>query len=48
MPNIEPRDRLIVALDTADIAAARELVRRLDASISFYKVGLVLQLASGV
>src|ERR1035438_10320848 len=45
---INPSDRLIVALDLADIDDARSLVRELDGVASFFKVGLVLQLASGV
>lgn len=44
---IPPRDRLIVALDVADAAAARELVGRLGDSVSFYKIGLELFMAGG-
>src|ERR1700744_396317 len=40
--------RLIVALDVPTIAQARELVARLDGSVSFYKVGLWLAFARGV
>lgn len=36
------RDRLIVALDFADPVKAGALVRRLGASVSFYKIGLEL------
>jgi orotidine-5'-phosphate decarboxylase len=41
------RDRLIVALDFWDIADARKLVRDLGDEVTFYKVGLGLQLAGG-
>ncbi len=38
-------DRLIVALDLADPAAARALVDRLGSSVNFYKIGLELAYA---
>jgi orotidine-5'-phosphate decarboxylase len=41
-------ERLIVALDVPTIEEARELVRRLDGIVSFFKIGLWLQYASGV
>jgi orotidine-5'-phosphate decarboxylase len=41
-------DRLIVALDVPSLAAAREMVARLDGIVSFFKIGLWLQFASGV
>jgi orotidine-5'-phosphate decarboxylase len=41
------REKLIVALDFWDIADARKLVRDLGDEVSFYKVGLGLQLAGG-
>jgi orotidine-5'-phosphate decarboxylase len=53
MPNqisakpIEPRDRLIVALDFPDVAAARTLVDELGDSVGFYKIGLELFMAGG-
>jgi orotidine-5'-phosphate decarboxylase len=47
-PRIDAGDRLIVALDVADIDAARAMVDTLDGLVSFFKVGLVLQLAQGV
>jgi orotidine-5'-phosphate decarboxylase len=47
-PLINARDRLIVALDLPDIEHARAVVARLDGVVSFFKVGLVLQLAPGV
>jgi orotidine-5'-phosphate decarboxylase len=40
--SIPPRQRLIVALDVADAAAARALVGRLGDSVEFYKIGLEL------
>jgi orotidine-5'-phosphate decarboxylase len=44
----DPKDRLIVALDLPDIAAARQMVLDLDGVATFFKVGLALQLAPGV
>ncbi len=44
----DARDRLIVALDVADIAAAKKMVAELEGSVNFFKIGLVLQLAPGV
>jgi orotidine-5'-phosphate decarboxylase len=41
------REKLIVALDFWDIADARKLVRDLGDEVSFYKVGLGLQLGGG-
>jgi orotidine-5'-phosphate decarboxylase len=40
--------RLIVALDVPTIAEARALVARLNGIVSFFKIGLWLQFASGV
>ncbi len=45
---IDARQRLIVALDLPDIAAARTLVQSLEGAAVFYKIGLTLQLAPGV
>ena len=42
---VSPADRLIVALDVEDVAAARALVARLGDSVTFYKVGLELAYA---
>ena len=44
---IEPRDRLIVALDFPDVAAARTLVAELGDAVGFYKIGLELFMAGG-
>jgi orotidine-5'-phosphate decarboxylase len=40
-------ERLIVALDSANVAEAQRLVDQLDDTVQFYKVGLVMQLAEG-
>ena len=45
---MEAKERLIVALDYADTAEARELTLKLDGLVSFYKVGWDLFLAGGV
>src|SRR5215211_5722867 len=42
---ISAKDRLIVALNTRTIDDARKLVRQLEGSVSFFKIGLQLQLA---
>ena len=47
MAPVEARDRLIVALDVADVVAAERLVEELDASVSFYKVGMELTYGGG-
>lgn len=44
---IDPAERLIVALDVADAAAARSLVRTLGEAVRFYKIGLELFMAGG-
>ena len=41
-------DRLIVALDVADVRAAQQLVTRLDGVASFFKIGLGLAFAPGL
>ena len=43
-----PDDRLIVALDLPDAAAARALVHRLDGAVGFYKLGLGLLARGGL
>ncbi len=48
MDKIEAKDRLIVALDLPDVDAARRMVDLLGDAVTFYKVGLSLQLAQGV
>jgi orotidine-5'-phosphate decarboxylase len=48
LANIAPRDRLIVALDLPDVAAAQAMVARLGDSVSFYKIGYQLAFAGGL
>ena len=48
MTHIDARQRLIVALDVESIDDARALVNELDGLVSFYKIGLWLQLVAGV
>jgi orotidine-5'-phosphate decarboxylase len=45
---IPPRDRLIVALDLPDVAAAEAMVGKLGDAVSFYKIGFELALAGGI
>jgi orotidine-5'-phosphate decarboxylase len=45
---IDPRDRLIVALDVPSVAEAEALVARLGDSVSFYKIGYALAFAGGI
>lgn len=45
---ISASERLIFALDTPTIEEARHLVSQLKGTVSFYKIGLGLQLAEGV
>ncbi|HEY0910634.1 MAG TPA: orotidine-5'-phosphate decarboxylase [Bradyrhizobium sp.] len=45
---IAPRDRLIVALDLPDVAAAEAMIARLGESVSFYKIGYQLAYAGGL
>lgn len=45
---IPARDRLIVALDFPDVAAARAMVHRLGDTASFYKVGMELIYGGGL
>src|ERR671916_95702 len=46
-PLIDPRDRLIVALDLPSVAAAEGMVDRLGEAVSFYKIGYQLAFAGG-
>ncbi len=43
-----PRDRLIVALDLADTAAAQAMVEQLGDAVTFYKIGLELTYGGGL
>ena len=45
---LEPRDRLIVALDLASVEAAQAMVARLGDAVSFYKIGYQLAYAGGL
>lgn len=45
--DIPPRERLIFALDMADVAQARSLIARLGDAVSFYKLGLEFFLSGG-
>jgi orotidine-5'-phosphate decarboxylase len=45
---IDPRDRLIVALDLSTVAAADAMVTRLGDAASFYKIGYQLAFAGGL
>jgi orotidine-5'-phosphate decarboxylase len=45
---VEPRDRLIVALDLPSVAAADAMVARLGDTVSFYKIGYQLAFAGGL
>jgi orotidine-5'-phosphate decarboxylase len=44
---IAPRDRLIVALDLPEVAAADAMIARLGDSVTFYKIGYQLAYAGG-
>jgi orotidine-5'-phosphate decarboxylase len=46
--NIALRDRLIVALDLPDVAAAEAMIDRLGDSVTFYKIGYQLGYAGGL
>src|SRR5712691_978629 len=46
--NIAPNDRLIVALDLPNVAAAEAMVARLGDSVTFYKIGYQLAYAGGL
>src|SRR5712672_3873192 len=45
---LDPRERLIVALDVPSVAEAERLVVRLGDSVSFYKIGYQLGFAGGI
>jgi orotidine-5'-phosphate decarboxylase len=48
MTAIDPRDRLIVALDLPDVASAEAMIERLGDSVTFYKIGYQLGYAGGL
>src|SRR5262249_22804388 len=45
---LEPRDRLILALDVPSLAAAETMVDRLGDTVNFYKIGYQLAFAGGL
>jgi orotidine-5'-phosphate decarboxylase len=45
---IPPRERLILALDLASVAAAEAMIGKLGDSVSFYKIGYQLGFAGGL
>ena len=45
---LQPRDRLIVALDISDASDARRLVEKLGDSVVFYKIGMELAYGGGL
>ncbi len=45
---IDPRDRLIVALDLPSVAEAESMVARLGDAVTFYKIGMELTYAGGL
>jgi orotidine-5'-phosphate decarboxylase len=48
MSTLDPRERLIVALDVPNIAEAEALVARLGEAVVFYKIGYQLGFAGGL
>ena len=46
--SLNPRDRLIVALDLPSVAAAEAMVERLGDTVDFYKIGYQLAFAGGL
>jgi len=46
--HLEPRDRLIVALDVSSVEEAQAMVARLGDAVSFYKIGYQLAYAGGL
>ena len=45
---LEPRDRLIVALDLSSVEVAQAMVAKLGDAVSFYKIGYQLAYAGGL
>ena len=45
---IDPRDRLIVALDLPNIEAAEAMIGKLGGAVTFYKIGYQLAYAGGL
>ena len=42
MKDIKIEDRLIFALDVAEVSEAKKIVSELDDSVNFYKIGMEL------
>ncbi len=45
---MDPRDRLIVALDVSSVASAEAMIERLGDAVTFYKIGYQLAFAGGL
>jgi len=45
---LDPRQRLIVALDVSSVAEAEAMVARLGEAVCFYKIGYQLAFAGGI
>jgi orotidine-5'-phosphate decarboxylase len=45
---MDPRDRLIVALDVASVARAETMIQQLGDAVAFYKIGYQLAFAGGL
>jgi orotidine-5'-phosphate decarboxylase len=45
---MDPRDRLILALDVPSVSAAEAMIEKLGDSVSFYKIGYQLAFAGGL
>jgi len=48
MSKIEPRDRMIVALDLPSVDDAQAMIKQLGDSVTFYKIGMELVYAGGL
>lgn len=48
MTQMKAEDRLIVALDVTTLQEAKDLVKKLDGIVSFFKVGIILYAATGL
>lgn len=46
--HVDPRDRLIVALDLSSVEAAEAMIAQLGDSVTFYKIGYQLAYAGGL
>jgi len=48
MPKIEPRERMIIALDLPSVNDALAMIEQLGDSVNFYKIGMELVYAGGL